>query len=569
MKHSQLSFKESFTPKLLTVLREGYSLSHVKHDLVAGLTVAIVALPLSMAIAIASGLSPERGLYSSIIGGLLVSLLGGSRYQIAGPAGAFIVVVASAMQQFGLEGLCLATFMSGFILALMGIFKLGTYIKYIPYPVTIGFTAGIAVIILLSQIKELLGLELAHEPSDAIDKIIALFKALPTFKTATVTISTLTLAIIVTLRRFKPKWPIFMIAAVLGSLATFIFQLPIETIGTRFGSIPSHLPSIEWPKFSLEKCWLLLPTALTFALLGGIESLLSAVVADGMSGARHRSNCELVAQGIANIFSPLFGGFCITGTIARTATNVRAGSKGPLSGIFHSLFVLLFIVIAAPLAAYIPLASLAAILIVVAWNMIEKTEVAVLIQSSKGDAAVLLVTFLFVIFKGLSEGILVGFGLGSLLFLHRIAQSVKVENYRQVFQEDLSDSTSKESLLEGDEKGNSDILILRISGAFFFGSAASVINALESIAERPKKYVLDFSSVAMIDSTATVTLQQFIRKFSATGTQTYIVGASKQIQKALFNHGLTPHKVPMYDNLKLLYKDLKKIEGVSFQRNFS
>ncbi|MFM7445079.1 MAG: SulP family inorganic anion transporter, partial [Tabrizicola sp.] len=337
-----------FTPKLLTVWREGYGLAALRADALAGLTVAIVALPLSMAIAIASGVGPERGLYTAIVGGFLVSALGGSRYQIGGPAGAFIVLVSACVMAIGVEGLILATILSGLILIGAGLLRLGTYIRYIPYPVTVGFTAGIAVIIFASQLREMFGLTLpGAEPGEILAKVEAMWAARGTVTWAAVGVAALTAGVILGLRRVRPHWPGMLIAVTLASALVAAIGLPVATIGTRFGDLPHILPAPTLPDLSLWRE--ALPWAASFALLGAIESLLSAVVADGMSGARHRSNAELVAQGVANIGSGLFGGFCVTGTIARTATNVRAGSRGPVSGMLHSLFLLVFLMIAAPL----------------------------------------------------------------------------------------------------------------------------------------------------------------------------------------------------------------------------
>src|SRR5476651_2116199 len=357
------TFVELFTPKLVTILREGYGVAALRADVAAGLTVAIVALPLSMAIAIASGVGPERGLYTAIVGGFLVSLLGGSRFQIGGPAGAFIVLVAASVARNGVDGLLLATLIAGVLLTVAGFLRLGTYIKFIPYPVTVGFTAGIAVIIFSSQIRDLAGLTLAgHEPGEVIAKLTAFAGVIDTFNPFAIGLAVLSIAIIAGARKLRPHWPGMLIAVVLASVAAWAFGLPVETVGSRFGGIPSMLPAPQLPVFSLAKFLAVLPDAIAFALLGAIESLLSAVVADGMTGRRHRSNCELVAQGVANFAAPLFGGMPVTGTVARTAANVRAGARSPVSGMLHALFVLAFMLLAAPLASYIPLAALGAVL---------------------------------------------------------------------------------------------------------------------------------------------------------------------------------------------------------------
>ncbi len=412
----------SLTPKLVTMLREGYRPEMLHADAVAGLTVAIVALPLSMAIAVASGTTPDRGLYAAIVGGFLVSLLGGSRFQIGGPAGAFIVLVAACVERHGIDGMLLATAMSGVFLVAGGALRVGTWIRFIPHPVTIGFTAGIAVIIFASQVKDLFGITLAgREPGEIIPKVAALLGAIGTVNPVAVALSALTIGIILLVRRLRPTWPGLLFAVLAAGLATWAFGLPVETIGSRFGGIPSALPLPHLPDFSLAKMQAVLPDALAFALLGAIESLLSAVVADGMTGRHHRSNGELVAQGVANMGSALFGGICVTGTIARTATNVRAGAKGPVAGMLHAVFLLLFILIAAPLASYIPLAALAGVLAVVAWNMAEHHVFAQLLRGPRGIAAMLLATFLLTVFIGLVEGIGAGVAIAVLLRWRRRA----------------------------------------------------------------------------------------------------------------------------------------------------
>lgn len=405
-----------FMPKIVTVLREGYRARDLRADAIAGLTVAIVALPLSMAIAIASGVSPDRGIYTAIVGGFIVSLLGGSRFQIGGPAGAFIGLVASIVERHGYDGLVLATAVAGLIMIVFGLMRGGTYIKYIPLPVLVGFTAGIAVIIFASQVKDLLGLNLAHEPSDLVPKVLALWSAISTLHWPTVAIALLSIAVIAVVRRLRPEWPFFLIAVVLAAAAAFLLHLDVATVGSRFGVLPNTLPSPSLPMFSLEKLQALLPDAIAIAILGAIESLLSAVVADGMANANHRSNCELVAQGAANIASVIFGGICVTGTIARTATNIRAGARGPMSGMFHSLYLLLLLVAAAPLIAYIPLAALGAVLMIVAWRMTDKDELWTLIRGSRGDAVVLLATLFLTIFVGLLTGIATGVAIAAALY---------------------------------------------------------------------------------------------------------------------------------------------------------
>jgi SulP family sulfate permease len=532
-------FVELFTPKLVTILREGYRWNHFRADAISGLTVAIVALPLSMAIAIGSGLSPEKGLFTAIVGGFLVSALGGSRFQIGGPAGAFIVLVATIVERHGYDGLVLATLMAGLMMVAVGFLRLGTYIKYIPFPVTVGFTAGIAVIIFASQIRELLGLELEYEPAALIPKIEALAGAIGTFNPAALGVAVLGLAIIVGLRRYRPKWPGLLIAVVVTTVVTVALDLDITTIGSRFGEVPRTLPAPALPAFDLAKIQAVLPDAIAIALLGSIESLLSAVVADGMTGRRHRSNCELVAQGIANIGAVTFGGMCVTGTIARTATNVRSGAHGPVSGMLHAVYVLLFMLAAAPLAAYIPLASLGAVLAFVSWNMAEKHEFWGLLRTSWGDALVLLATFLLTVFADLTIAIGVGVTMGAFLFLHRMAGTVAVETGSPpVVAADEPDARGSDRTAYEPQVLDGEVVVYRISGAFFFGAAAAVSTVLDRLGAHPKLFVLDLKDVPLVDSTAARTLERFAHKAARTGARVYLTGAARPVRRILLQAGL-------------------------------
>ncbi len=514
-----------FLPKLLTVWREGYDLSALRADALAGLTVAIVALPLSMAIAIASGVGPERGLYTAIVGGFLVSLLGGSRYQIGGPAGAFIVLVSACVTATGVEGLILATILSGVILIAAGLLRLGTYIRYIPYPVTVGFTAGIAVIIFASQLREMFGLTLVgSEPGEIIAKVEALWAARGTVTWAAVGVAALTAGVILGLRRVRPHWPGMLIAVALASLVVAVLALPVATIGSQFGALPQMLPVPVLPDLALWQQ--ALPWAASFALLGAIESLLSAVVADGMSGARHRSNAELVAQGVANIGSGLFGGFCVTGAIARTATNVRAGSRGPVSGMLHSLFLLAFLMIAAPLAAYIPLAALAGVLAVVAWGMAERHEFWALLRSSRGDALVVLATFLLVVFRDLTEGIVVGFALAGLVFIKRMSEAAGMRP-----REDQPQAM------------RADRVVYHLEGPYFFGAAAQLGGVLDQIAEAPRALVLEMSGVPLIDSSGVRGMHSLAGRARRRGGRLYLVGLKPALRRQLEAQGLREPEV--------------------------
>jgi sulfate permease, SulP family len=397
-----------YRPKLVTVMAEGYNFVSFRKDLIAALTVAVVALPLSMAIAVASGVSPERGLYASVIGGFLVSALGGSRFQIGGPAGAFIVLVSVTVARFGIDGLLLTVLLSGLMLTLIGLSRLGALIRYVPHAVAVGFTCGIAVTIFASQIKDLGGLTLSGiEPGPIFPKIAMLGQALPTLNPSALCVGAGSAGLIFALRRWLPTWPGMLIAVVAASVGAVLLNLPIETIGSHFGGISQSLPTPRFPLMTMSRLLEILPTAFSFTLLGGVESLLSAKVADGMTGRKHRYNMELVAQGIANVISALFGGISVTGTIARTATNIRAGAVSPFAGMMHAGFVLIFMVVAAPLASFIPLSALAGVLVVVCWNMAEKKEFFDLLRDWR-TAAVLLATFGLTIAKDLTFGIVTG-----------------------------------------------------------------------------------------------------------------------------------------------------------------
>jgi SulP family sulfate permease len=412
-----------YKPKLATVLDEGYTAAVFRKDLAAALTVAVVALPLSMAIAVASGVGPERGLYAAIIGGFLVSALGGSRFQIGGPAGAFIVLVSAAAARFGVDGLLIAVFISGLMLVFIGLSRLGSLIRYMPHSVTVGFTCGIAVTILASQLKDLGGLTVpAPEPGPLPEKLAVLAAALPSLNVFALVIGLGSAALIFAIRAWRPNWPGMLIAVAVASLATSCLRLPVETIGSHFGGIPNGLPAPRLPLLSVSNLLGLLPTALSFTLLGGVESLLSAKVADGMTGRKHRYNMELVAQGIANVASALFGGISVTGTIARTATNIRAGARSPLSGMMHSGFLLLFMLVGAKLASLVPLSALAGVLVVVCWNMAEKREFVVLLRDWR-TAIVVLATFGLTLVRDLTFGIIAGCLLAAALWILKLARN--------------------------------------------------------------------------------------------------------------------------------------------------
>lgn len=531
-------FWDLFTPKLVSILKAGYGAAELRADALAGLTVAIVALPLSMAIAIASGASPAQGLYTAIVGGAIVSALGGSRFQIGGPAGAFIVLVASTVAAHGMSGLILATFLSGLMLMACGFFRLGSFIRFVPFPVTVGFTAGIACIVFASQISELLGLTLTDEPGALLEKLPALWQVRATWTPAALLLSLLVIGTILGLRRWRPRWPGMLIAVAAAGLAVALLDLAVATIGTQFGGIPSTLPAPALPDLGWQKIIAVLPAALSFTLLGAIESLLSAVVADGMTGARHRSNCELVAQGIANMGAAAFGGFCVTGTIARTATNVRAGAHGPVAGIAHALFLLLFMLVAAPLASYIPLAALAGVLAVVAWDMIQKSAIATILRVDRGEAAVFLTTLLLTILRSVTEAIIVGVALGSVLFIRRMTRAGAITSHRPDPVTDLPDSAGPQDRVDSTLRGQ-DVEVYRLSGPLFFGVAATIGSVLD-LAETDRALVLDFTEVPFLDTSGTDMIAGLAQKAQLRGVSLWITGASTANRHALKAYGLTP-----------------------------
>lgn len=532
-------------PKFLSSLREGYGFSRFKIDLVAGITVAMVALPLSMAIAKASGTTPDRGLFTAVIGGFLISLLGGSRYQIGGPAGAFIVLVSATIDRHGIDGLLLAVFLSGIMMMALGFLRLGVIIKYIPHPVTVGFTSGIAVIIFSSQLVDLMGLQLAgKEPGALIPKLMAITEALGSINPASLLISGFSVALILLLRRYRPHWPGLLITIILsGFMAAFIqkYGFSLDTIGSKFGGIPNELPSPRLPDATWDKIMRVLPDAVGFTLLGSIESLLSAVVADSMTGRRHRSNMELVAQGVGNIGSALFGGICVTGTIARTATNVRSGGTSPVSGMIHSLILLVLMMVAAPLASYIPLAALAAVLAVVSWNMAEKEEFASILRNSRGDSLVVLATFGLTVFRDLTEGIIVGVVLGSLIFIRKMAHLMAVEAH----QGPQHEVELPETMRDDDRIGYA-----RLTGSFFFGSAADVSGVLEHIGIKPDVLVIDFSAVPFCDGSAAHALHSVIKRLKASGTMVILTSVRDDVAKVLASQHIEAPLVVRVDTIE-------------------
>lgn len=552
------TFRDLFSPKLVTVLREGYTLHNLRQDALAGLTVAVVAIPLSMAIAIASGASPAAGLTTAIVGGFVISALGGSRYQVGGPAGAFIVLVAKTIETYGYDGFVLATLLAGVLLLALGYLRLGSLIKYIPHSVLVAFTAGIAIIIMASQMRDVFGLTLAREPAAFVPKVEALWAVRDTFNPAALGVALSTLAIILALKWWNPHFPGLLVAVAGAAVAAQILHLPVETIGARFGALPTSPPVPHLPVFSFDKLMAVTPAAFAIALLGGIESLLSAAVADGMTGRRHRSNCELVAQGYANIASALSGGLCATGTIARTATNVRAHAHSPVAGMLHAVFVLLFLLIAGPLVSYVPLAALAAVLVIVSWNMMEKQEIRDILRRDWAEAGIFLVTVGLTVFRDVSEAIAVGVTLGSLLFMHRIATVVEQTTRTQLFEPDVPDEIRRAGAHDFSSGG---IASLSLRGPLFFGAAGFVSSVLDNIGERPTGFVLDLARVPFIDDTAAHALIAFFEKAHRRSVRVAIVGVQKAVLRTLLQSGLNRRLILLAPDVDGARARLSKIAG--------
>jgi SulP family sulfate permease len=545
----KVPFAAHFVPKLIIALREGYSASRLTSDLIAGLTVAILALPLSMAIAIGAGATPDRGLITSVIAGFFISATGGSRYQIGGPAAAFIVIVANIIAVQGMAGLLTATLLAGFILVAAALLRVGTYIKYIPGPVILGFTSGIGIIIAIGQLKDFLGLR-GDVPAEFFHKLTTLWQIKSTFNLSALLVGSVTLGVIYVVRLLRPRWPGLLFAVVIASGMAWLFGLPVDTIGSRFGGIPSALPAPQLPDLSFSTIATVLPSAFTIAFLVGVESLLSAVAADAISGGRHRSNAEILGQGIANIASPLFGGLPATGVIARTGTNIAAGAKTPLSGIFHAGFVLLFMLLMAPIASYLALPCLAAVLLNVSWRLIDYREVShFLVRAPFDDRLVLLATLTLTVAVDLNVAIGVGFGLACMLFMHRMAETVVAGVGTPTSLDDDLDDVAKPRSVLTEMELPAGIQVLSLRGPLFFGGASTVSNALRSGDAFPKVLILRMRDVPLIDATALSALEDMATELGNHGGRLIISGIQKQPREALHRMGLPKrHRVIMATN---------------------
>ncbi len=495
-----------FVPKLFTTLKS-YNKKLFISDAISGVIVGIVALPLAIAFAIASGVSPEKGLITAVIAGFIISFLGGSRVQIGGPTGAFIIIVYGIIQKYGMDGLMIATIMAGIFLVLMGFLKLGTLIKFIPLPIITGFTSGIALIIFTTQIKDLFGLQIEKIPADFVEKIPVLFGNLNLLNPSTVLVSALSLIIIIIFPRITKKIPGTFVALIVGTLVVYFFNLNVETISTKFGVISSSFPPLTFPVITYEKVAGLISPAFTIALLGAIESLLSAVVADGMTGNRHRSNMELIAQGTANIITPLFGGIPATGAIARTVTNIKNGGKTPVAGLIHAVVLLLIMLFFGKYAGMIPLCVLGAILAVVAYNMSEWREFKAQLKMPKSDVAVLLTTFFLTVVFDLTVAIEIGMVLSAFLFMRRMASVTNMGILTREFEENQAEEYGDNSIAGKDIPKY--VLIYEVNGPFFFGAASKFKEAARVIEDRVKVFIMRLRNVPAIDSTGISTIEDF------------------------------------------------------------
>ncbi|SHM99914.1 SulP family inorganic anion transporter [Chitinophaga sp. CF418] len=504
-----------FTPKLLETLK-GYTRKQFVKDLLAGVIVGIVALPLAIAFAIASGVPPERGLYTAVIAGFIISAFGGSRVQIGGPTGAFIVIVYGIIQQYGLNGLIIATLMAGVILIIMGIARLGSLIKFIPYSLIVGFTSGIALVIFSSQMKDFFGLAIVNVPAGFIEKWIVYGHHIPSVNYYALAVAAFTTGAVFLWPKVTHKIPGSLIAIILTTLATVIFHLPVDTIGSRFGGVPDSLPYPSLPHLDVGTIRLLIQPAFTIALLGSIESLLSAVVADGMIGGKHKSNMELIAQGAANIFSSIFGGIPATGAIARTATNIRNGGRTPVAGMIHALTLLLIMLFVGKWAALIPMATLAGILVVVTYNMSEWENFVAIIKGPRGDAAVLVVTFLLTVMVDLTVAIEIGMILSVFLFMRKMALFSNVSIITRQFD---SDKTNGAPLAISNFAIPEGVEVFEITGPFFFGAAYKFKDASKIIENRPQVLIIRMREVPVIDATGIQVLKDVIRDMQHRGTK--------------------------------------------------
>jgi SulP family sulfate permease len=531
-----------WVPKSVLALK-GYSRQDFIADLIAGITVGLVALPLAMAFSIASGMPPQAGLYCAVIAGFLVSALGGSRVQIGGPTGAFVVVVAGIIARYGIDGLFMCTGIAGVFLIFLGVTGLGSAVKYIPRPVVVGFTNGIAVVIASTQIKDFFGLKIDHVPGDFLGRLEALAKNFRSISYEETGLAVLALVLILVFRKYVPKVPGYIVALFVGTAVVWIFKLPVQTIGTRFGGIPSGLPALKVPQFHLDLIRPLIAPAITVAMLGAIESLMSAVVGDKLygHGEKHKPNVELIAQGVANFVSPLMGGLPATGAIARTATNIRSGARTPIAGMIHALTLLAILMFATSVAKFIPLAVLSAILLVVSYNMGEWSEIPELLKLSRLEVATWSATFILTVFADLTVAVEAGMILAALVFIRKVTATTTVS---RVTEEYLRES--RLHILQ-DKEIPPYVTVFRIHGPFLFGAADKIDDLVEQIPELPPIVILRLRNMTAIDATGLRALEDLADRIHASGREMILCGAREQpaqlMQQAEFEQHVGPQNI--------------------------
>lgn len=524
-------YGRNFSPKLFEILlKKKYTAEKFKRDCIAGMTVAVISIPLAMALAIASGVTPAQGLYTAIVAGFFIAFLGGSRYQIGGPTGAFVVVIFSIMQKYGYDGLAMSMIIAGAVLLLAGFMKLGTYIKYIPYPVVIGFTAGIGILLISTQVKDLLGLQIESVPAEFLPKWKTYLANMDKLSLFSVLITIFSFGAIFYVQMKKPKLPAYLVSVVGATLIVVVFGwfgLEIDTIGNKFGGIPHFLPMPQMPHFDLDLALKVMPSGLTIAFLAGVESLLSATVVDGMSGDNHNSNAELIGEGIANLMCVFFTGVPATGAIARTATNFKANAYSPMAGVMQSVFLLVFMLVLSPAAKYIPLACLSAVLVLIGWNMLNLDKIIKLIKGPKGDRYTLLVTLLLTVLVDLNTAISVGFIMASIIFMHRMSREIEIET-DEVVLENIGGGRDLTEVLH--ENG---VMSLRFSGPLFFGGASQVSNFFKKINDVPKVLILRMGYVPVVDATGANIIVEFVKKLSKYDTKIIFSNVKKQPRRVL------------------------------------
>ena len=510
-------------PKLFSVIKH-YTLNQFYNDVIAGIIVAIIALPLSIALAISSGVSPEQGIHTAIIAGFFVSLLGGSRVQIGGPTGAFMVIVFGIVQKYGLDGLIISTIMAGIFLIIMGVLRLGSFIKFIPYPITTGFTSGIALVIFTTQLKDFFGFKIENVPADFIGKTTSYIHNFNTFNIQSIIVGLISLVIIILWPRVNKKIPGSLIAIIAATVLVVVFKLDVETIGSKFGELSSALPVPKLPALSIGRIEELIQPAFTIAILGAIESLLSAVVADGIIGSKHKSNMELIAQGVGNIASGLFGGIPATGAIARTAANIKNGGRTPVAGMVHSVVLLLIMILFMQYAKMVPLTALAAVLMVVAYNMCEWRSFAALFKAPKSDIAVLLTTFALTVAVDLVVAIEVGLVIACVLFMKRMSDVTEVSDITLDFAEDYDDDAVEGQLLSMGE----DVFVYEVNGPMFFGAADKFMQVIDEVEDAAKVLILSMKNVPSMDATAHRALERLYRDCKKNHTKLILSGVQEQ-----------------------------------------